>query len=45
LQTTTTNNTPPMMAIKPPSPISPMPAISEIERNDCSAPATLRCTP
>ena len=42
---TTTNIRPPTMAISPPRPIRPMPAISELLRSTCSAPATLRCTP
>ncbi len=44
-QTTITNSKPPMMAINPPMPINPMPAISALLRKICSAPATLRCTP
>ena len=43
--TTTMNNTPPMIATRPPRPITPMPAISDLLRSTCSAPATLRCTP
>ncbi len=43
--TTTTNSSPPTMAISPPRPIRPMPAISPALRSTCSPPATLRCTP
>ena len=35
---TTTNIRPPTMAISPPRPIRPMPAISELLRSTCSAP-------
>ena len=43
--TTTTKSRPPMMAMSPPNPISPIPAISPLVLSTCSAPATLRCTP
>ncbi len=41
----TRNIRPPMMATRPPSPISPIAAISGPVRSACSAPAALRCTP